>query len=68
MNMGLEIVTAEWITASLKAEKLLPTSDFPVITDKNINISEIAQREEYILDDKEVWITSAVRPLAKEWK
>jgi hypothetical protein len=68
MNKGIEIVTGKWISDSLKAGKLLPTSDYPVLTDKNVNISDISRSGKKSLAGKEVWITSAVRPVAKEWK
>jgi hypothetical protein len=62
--MNLEITTDEWITASLDACKLLPPEDYPVVSDTGLNVSEIARREEWILETYTIWITSAVRPKA----
>jgi hypothetical protein len=68
MNMGLEIVTADWIENSLAYKEFLPTKNYAVSSDTNVNISAIAHKGEYALEDKDVWMTSSVRPLAKEWK
>jgi hypothetical protein len=66
--MGHKIVTSDWIDISLEQNKFLPTDNYNVLSANKVNISAVAQKGEYILNDMHVWITSRVRPLANEWR
>jgi len=68
VNLGLTIITAEWVDNSVEKGEILPAKNYSVSSDPTTNITNIATRGSKILAGKQVWIMSTVRPLAREWK